>query len=62
MRPPGWLAGSVAQLMAGLITFYSFSILDRLRNPVLLFDGAGLALFACGFPAHKRRSLSVSIR
>ncbi len=44
-HPAGWQA-SVARLMAGLITFYSFSILDRLRNPVLLFDGAGLALFA----------------
>ena len=33
-------------LMAGLITFYSFSVLDRLHSPVLLFDGAGLALFA----------------
>src|SRR5689334_17764410 len=33
-------------LLAGLITFFWFSVLDRLHNPVLLFDGAGLALFA----------------
>jgi uncharacterized membrane protein YeiH len=33
-------------LLAGLITFYWFSVLDRLHSPVLLFDGAGLALFA----------------
>jgi uncharacterized membrane protein YeiH len=33
-------------LLAGLITFYWFSILDRLHSPVLLFDAAGLALFA----------------
>jgi uncharacterized membrane protein YeiH len=33
-------------LLAGLITFYWFSGIDRLRNSVLLFDGAGLALFA----------------
>ena len=33
-------------LFAGIITFYWFSGIDRLRSPVLLFDGAGLALFA----------------
>jgi uncharacterized membrane protein YeiH len=33
-------------LLAGLITCYWFSAIDRLRSPVLLFDGAGLALFA----------------
>jgi uncharacterized membrane protein YeiH len=33
-------------LLAGLITFYWFSGIDRLRNSVLMFDGAGLALFA----------------
>src|SRR4051794_38813265 len=33
-------------LLAGVITFYRYPILDRLRNPVLVFDGAGLALFA----------------
>jgi uncharacterized membrane protein YeiH len=33
-------------LLAGIITFYWFSGIDRLRSPVLVFDGAGLALFA----------------
>src|ERR1700757_3558896 len=33
-------------LLAGIITFYWFSGNDRLRSPVLVFDGAGLALFA----------------
>ena len=33
-------------LLAGIITFYWFSAIDRLRSPVLVFDGAGLALFA----------------
>lgn len=33
-------------LLAGLVTFYWFSIIDRLGSAVLLFDGAGLALFA----------------
>ena len=33
-------------LLAGVVTFYSFSVIDRLRSSVLLFDGAGLALFA----------------
>ena len=33
-------------LLAGAITFYWHPIIDRLRSPVLVFDGAGLALFA----------------
>ena len=33
-------------LLAGLVTFYAFAVIDRLRSSVLLFDGAGLALFA----------------
>jgi uncharacterized membrane protein YeiH len=33
-------------LFAGVITFYWSAIVDRLRSPVLLFDAAGLALFA----------------
>ena len=33
-------------LLAGIITFWRSSIIDRLSNPVLLFDAAGLALFA----------------
>jgi uncharacterized membrane protein YeiH len=37
-----YLAVSV---LAGVITFYSYSAVDRLRSPVLVFDAAGLALF-----------------
>lgn len=33
-------------LVAGAITFYWHPIVHRLRSPVLMFDGAGLALFA----------------
>jgi uncharacterized membrane protein YeiH len=33
-------------LLAGVITFYFFPLIDRLGSAVLLFDGAGLALFA----------------
>jgi uncharacterized membrane protein YeiH len=33
-------------LLAGLITFYCYSVVDRLRSSVLVFDAAGLALFA----------------
>jgi uncharacterized membrane protein YeiH len=33
-------------LLAGIITFCWFESIDRLRSPVLVFDGAGLALFA----------------
>jgi len=35
-----------ASLLAGLVTFWRSSAIDRLRSPVLLFDAAGLALFA----------------
>ena len=35
-----------AALAAGLITFWWHPLVDRLRNPVQLFDAAGLALFA----------------
>ena len=38
-----YLAGS---LLAGIITFWRPSVNDRLGSPVLLFDAAGLALFA----------------
>jgi len=47
--PPGaisdwrYLAVSV---VAGMITFWRPAAIDRLSNPVLVFDGAGLALFA----------------
>jgi uncharacterized membrane protein YeiH len=33
-------------LLAGVITFYWYSAIERLRSPVLIFDAAGLALFA----------------
>lgn len=40
-----WRYVSVS-ILAGLITFYWFRIIDRLSSPVLVFDAAGLALFA----------------
>ena len=47
--PPGaisdWRYLGVS-LLAGLATFFSSSVIVRLWNPVLLFDAAGLALFA----------------
>jgi uncharacterized membrane protein YeiH len=33
-------------LLAGIVTFWWRAIIDRLSNPVLLFDAAGLGLFA----------------
>ena len=33
-------------LVAGTVTFYWFPVIDRLRSSVLVFDAAGLALFA----------------
>ncbi len=33
-------------ILAGLITFYWYRIVNRLSSPVLMFDAAGLALFA----------------
>src|SRR6476469_10974185 len=33
-------------ILAGLITFFWYRIINRLRSPVLVFDAAGLALFA----------------
>ena len=33
-------------LLAGVGTFYWYSIIDRLGSPVLVFDAAGLAIFA----------------
>jgi len=35
-----------AALLAGLITFYRYPLIERLKHPVQLFDGAGLGLFA----------------
>jgi len=33
-------------ILAGMITFFWYRIIDRLSSPVLVFDAAGLALFA----------------
>jgi uncharacterized membrane protein YeiH len=33
-------------VFAGLITFFWYPLVDRMRSPVLVFDAAGLALFA----------------
>src|SRR5579872_426812 len=33
-------------MLAGLVTFYWYGIINRLSSPVLVFDAAGLALFA----------------
>ena len=33
-------------ILAGLTMFYWYRIVERLKNPVLVFDAAGLALFA----------------
>jgi len=33
-------------LLAGILTFYFFPLIDRLSGSVLIFDAAGLALFA----------------
>ena len=33
-------------ILAGLITFFWYRIIDRLSSPALVFDAAGLALFA----------------
>jgi uncharacterized membrane protein YeiH len=35
-----------ASVLAGMVTFRWPAAIDRLRSPVLVFDGAGLALFA----------------
>jgi uncharacterized membrane protein YeiH len=39
----GYVAVSI---LAGLITFFWYRIINRLSSPVLVFDAAGLALFA----------------
>ncbi|ABE64644.1 protein of unknown function UPF0126 [Nitrobacter hamburgensis X14] len=36
----------LVSMLAGLITFFLYAGVDRLRSPVLLFDAAGLAFFA----------------
>jgi len=47
--PPAALTDSLyllVSVLAGLITFFWYAGVDRLRSPVLLFDAAGLSLFA----------------
>jgi uncharacterized membrane protein YeiH len=47
--PPAAIADwhyAVASLLAGIITFYGYNFVERLKSPVLVFDAAGLALFA----------------
>ncbi len=40
-----WRYGA-ASLLAGMLVFYQGRVVERLRNPVQLFDAAGLGLFA----------------
>ncbi len=40
-----WRYAAVS-LLAGIFIFYGSSVVERLKNPVLIFDAAGLALFA----------------
>ena len=47
-------------LLAGIVTFWRPSIIDRLRSPALLFDAAGLG--SSRLPVRKRRSPSGSTR
>jgi uncharacterized membrane protein YeiH len=47
--PPGAISDwryLAASVLAGMATFWWPAAIDRLRSPVLVFDGAGLALFA----------------
>jgi len=43
---PSVPVGRVVHLLASIVTFWRPSAIDRLRSPVLLFDAAGLVLFA----------------
>jgi uncharacterized membrane protein YeiH len=40
-----WRYAAVS-ILAGIVTFYGAGAVDRLHSPVLVFDAAGLALFA----------------
>jgi len=47
--PPGAISNTsylLVSVFAGLVTFFWYSGVDRLRSPVLMFDAAGLSLFA----------------
>jgi uncharacterized membrane protein YeiH len=46
--PPAAISESryvVVSVLAGLIVFFAYPVINRLRSPVLLFDAAGLGLF-----------------
>lgn len=48
-QPPAALADwryLATAIVAGLITFIRYNTIERMRNPVQVFDAAGLALFA----------------
>ena len=48
-QPPAALADwryLATAMLAGVVTFYRHGAIERMRNPVQLFDAAGLALFA----------------
>lgn len=40
-----WRYGAVS-LLAGVVVFFAGDLVERLKHPVLIFDAAGLALFA----------------
>jgi uncharacterized membrane protein YeiH len=47
--PPAALTDNfylLVSVVAGIVTFFWYPAVDRLRNPVLLFDAGGLSLFA----------------
>jgi len=47
--PPAALTNGhylLVSILAGLITFFSYAGVDRLRSPMLLFDAVGLSFFA----------------
>lgn len=47
--PPAALTNGsylLVSVLAGIVTFFSYSGVDRLHTPVLLFDAAGLSFFA----------------
>ncbi len=47
--PPAALSDArylLVSVLAGVITFFSYAGVDKLKNPVLLFDAVGLAFFA----------------
>jgi uncharacterized membrane protein YeiH len=48
-----------ASLLAGLVTFFWYPAIHRLRSPVLVFDGAGLALF-CVAGAQKTLAFGIN--